>query len=52
MLVLCEGITEKLYLLSIKNKLRRAAQRGVKIEIECYKKEILKILLLKQPGAK
>lgn len=39
MLVLCEGLTEKLYLLSIKNTLPRAAQRGIKIEIECYKKQ-------------
>lgn len=38
MLVLCEGITEKFYLLSVKNSLPREAQRGVKIEIECYKK--------------
>lgn len=46
MLVLCEGITEKLYLLSIKNKLPRDAQRGVKIEIECYKKRDPKNLVI------
>jgi len=37
-LILCEGMTEKLYLLSVKNSLPRVLQRGIKIEIDCYKK--------------
>jgi len=37
-LILCEGLTEKLYLLSVKNSLPRHLQRGVRIEIDCYKK--------------
>ena len=44
-LVLCEGLTEKLYLLSIKNKLPRNLQRGVRIEIDNYKKTDLKSLV-------
>ncbi len=37
-LVLCEGPTEKQYLLSIKNLLPREKQRSISIEIESYKK--------------
>ena len=37
-LILCEGLTEKNYLLEIKNTLPRESQRGIKIEIEIFKK--------------
>ena len=37
-LVLCEGITEKNYLLEIKNTLPRQNQRGIKIDIDTFKK--------------
>ena len=37
-LVLCEGLTEKNYLLEIKNTLPRENQGGIKIEIEVFKK--------------
>lgn len=44
-LVLCEGITEKIYLLSIKERLPRYMQRGVRIEIDSYKKNDPKSLV-------
>ena len=37
-LILCEGETERNYLLEIKNKLPREKQRGIKIDVERFKK--------------
>ena len=37
-LILCEGQTEKVYLLGLKSTLSREKQRGIRIEIENYKK--------------
>jgi RloB-like protein len=45
-LILCEGLTEKQYLQSIKNTLPRNKQRGIKIDIECYKKRDPKNLVI------
>lgn len=45
-LILCEGLTEKNYLVSAKNSLPRELQKGVKIEIDNYKKTDLKSLIL------
>ena len=37
-LILCEGKTEKNYLLEIKNQLPREKQRGIQIDVEEFKK--------------